>query len=637
MNEYSNPAQAEFMNTYVPIPFEQLYKLGAQAKADVETSAAQLGSAVSKWSEFKSPSQKDTQTWYDATVGRAKPLIEEMSNNMDLIKSAEGRARINSIINNVDVAKLSALRQSAQGLEERRKVDQQLMLSGKYNPDWHNVDYTGYDTTQQGTFNDTTPIAYKSVLELASPYYKDLQPRLISHGTRYDKYGITAEDVKSVANRSFNDIYNTPEGQMHMRTLMAKNPGMTSDQAKTALYNEVVQSHAAMVSSKDVVNEYGLAAYKQALSSQAQLQLAREKAALKAQTSPSGSTPLTNKLQIEGLNHYQNVAGQTTATPEQMTKINDYASQITAAKSKGDVITANILSTQAGNYINGLQRQHTQSVLTPIYQRYAGTPKSSQMRNGRMVSTYTVDQQYHGTKAVMDRLTHSISAEGVNAIKTGFITGKASGINANEYDINTRNLVLPQALVGQMIGLGKTSDVFKRMFETGAVKGARMELSNEAVTTGGKEYLKVKVHIPHWGLPGIHDKNIPIAGAGSDSETFKSVYSDVSPGTVNAFNLFKQRYKPDSRVVRSDTGVSYTTRPDATTGGMVTTTKESEKDTRRSNYVDYTIDALLPIPDEGSVAETINNTYNKKTISSAYAKQNALGVEAGAYDEDSLW
>ena len=48
MNEYSNPAQAEFMNTYVPIPFEQLYKLGAQAKADVETSAAQLGSAVSK-------------------------------------------------------------------------------------------------------------------------------------------------------------------------------------------------------------------------------------------------------------------------------------------------------------------------------------------------------------------------------------------------------------------------------------------------------------------------------------------------------------------------------------------------------------------------------------------------------------
>ena len=624
MNEYSNPAQAEFINTYVPIPFEQLYKLGAQAKADVETSAAQLGSAVSKWSEFKSPSQKDTQAWYDATIGRAKPLIEEMSNNMDLMKSAEGRARINSIINNVDAAKLSALRQSADSLEERRKIDQQLMLAGKYNPDWHKVDYAGYDTSTQGTFSDTTPIAYKSVLELASPYYKDLQPHLISHGTRYDKYGITKEDIQSVANRSFNDIYNTPEGQMHMRTLMSKNPGMTPEQAKTALYNEVVQSHSAMVSSKDVVNEYGLAAYKQALSTQAQLQVAREKAALKAKTTPGGAAPLTDKLTIEGLDHYQKVAGQTTATPEQVNKINNYASQITAARAKGDIITANTLTSQADNYINGIKRQHTQSVLTPIYQRYAGTPASTQMRGGKMVPTYTVDQQYHGTKAVIDRLTHPISAEGVNAIKTGFITGKATGIGGNQYDVNTRNLVLPQALVGQMIGLGKTSDTFKRMFETGTVKGARMELTNEAVTTGGKEYLKVKVHIPHWGLPAIHDTSI-------------DVYSGASPQSANAFKLFKQRYKPDTNLVKSETGVSYTTRPDSATGEMVTTTKQTEKDARRSNYVDYTIDALLPIPNEGSVAETINNTYNKKTISSAYAKQNALGVEAEAYDEDSLW
>lgn len=635
MNEYSNPAQAEFMNTYVPIPFEQLYKLGAQAKADVETSAAQLGSAVSKWSEFKSPSQKDTQAWYNATIGRAKPIIEEMSNNMDLMKSAEGRAKINSIINNVDAAKLSALRQSAESLGERRKIDQQLMLSGKYNPDWHKVDYAGYDTTTQGVFSDTTPIAYKSVLELASPYYKDLQPHLISHGTRYDKYGITKEDVQGVANRSFNDIYNTPEGQMHMRTLMSKNPGMTPEQAKTALYNEVVQSHAAMVSSKDVVNEYGLAAYKQSLSTQAQLAVAREKAALKAQSTPGGATPLTDKLAIEGLDHYQKVAGQTTATPEQMNKINSYASQINAAKSKGDVITANMLTTQAENYINGIKRQHTQSVLTPIYQRYAGTPASTQIRGGRVVPTYTVDQQYHGTKAVIDRLTHPISAEGVSAIKTGYITGKPMGTNGNEYEVNTRNLVLPQALVGQIIGLGKTSDTFKRMFETGTVKGARMELTNEAVTTGGKEYLKVKVHIPHWGLPAIHDKDLPISNKIDDESV--GVYSGASPQSVNAFKLFKQRYKPDTRVVKSETGISYTTRPDSATGEMVTTTKQTEKDARRSNYVDYTIDALLPIPNEGSVAETINNTYNKKTISSAYAKQNALGVEAGAYDEDSLW
>jgi hypothetical protein len=35
-NYYDQPAQASFMNTYVPIPFDELYRLGASAKADVE-------------------------------------------------------------------------------------------------------------------------------------------------------------------------------------------------------------------------------------------------------------------------------------------------------------------------------------------------------------------------------------------------------------------------------------------------------------------------------------------------------------------------------------------------------------------------------------------------------------------------
>ncbi len=38
-----------------------------------------------------------------------------------MIKTAEGRSKIYSAINNVDRAKLSMLRQSAEGLRERQK------------------------------------------------------------------------------------------------------------------------------------------------------------------------------------------------------------------------------------------------------------------------------------------------------------------------------------------------------------------------------------------------------------------------------------------------------------------------------------------------------------------------------------
>ena len=41
INRYDTPAQAEFINTYVPIPFEQLYTLGRDAKAEVDKAIAE--------------------------------------------------------------------------------------------------------------------------------------------------------------------------------------------------------------------------------------------------------------------------------------------------------------------------------------------------------------------------------------------------------------------------------------------------------------------------------------------------------------------------------------------------------------------------------------------------------------------
>ena len=62
VSRYDTPAQAEFINTYVPIPFEQLYTLGKEAKADVDKALDEQSSALAKWSEFKSPSAVDIDT-----------------------------------------------------------------------------------------------------------------------------------------------------------------------------------------------------------------------------------------------------------------------------------------------------------------------------------------------------------------------------------------------------------------------------------------------------------------------------------------------------------------------------------------------------------------------------------------------
>ena len=47
VNRYDRPAEAQFINTYVPLPFQQLYTLGKEANARVDKAIADLYSQKS--------------------------------------------------------------------------------------------------------------------------------------------------------------------------------------------------------------------------------------------------------------------------------------------------------------------------------------------------------------------------------------------------------------------------------------------------------------------------------------------------------------------------------------------------------------------------------------------------------------
>lgn len=140
VNRYDNPAQAQFIDTYVPIPFEQLYTLGKQANERVDKALADYRTAANTWADFQSQSMKDMQIWDAETRGKVLPIIDQAAKNPEVIKSMEWQMALQSAINNVDRAKLSALRQSAANFEAYNKIKQALIASGKYNPLWHDRD-----------------------------------------------------------------------------------------------------------------------------------------------------------------------------------------------------------------------------------------------------------------------------------------------------------------------------------------------------------------------------------------------------------------------------------------------------------------------------------------------------------------
>lgn len=239
-NRFDKPIESEYISQYTPIPFEQLYAIGKANNERVDKAYQDLGNQFTKWSEFRSPSAVDTKRWYDLTVGAGQDIVNKLAANPDLIKTAEGRSLIQSFINTRPYNELSQLQQSREGLLQRQKVNQQLMLSGKYNPLWHEVDFTNYNTLDSGVFNDVAPLAYKSEVDLVKPYVDNLKPGFIRQEGAYDWIGVSSERTDQEIANNISAIYNTPEAQKHIQVLIQQ--GYTPEQANALFANRIYRA-----------------------------------------------------------------------------------------------------------------------------------------------------------------------------------------------------------------------------------------------------------------------------------------------------------------------------------------------------------------------------------------------------------
>ena len=599
MNEYSNPAQAQFINTYVPIPFEQLYNLGVQAKQDVEKAVEKVGTTVSKWSEFESPSQADTKAWYDATIGKVKPLINEMANNMDLMKSAEGRARMNALINNVDVASLSAIKQSAENMKQRQKLDQEMMVRGMYNPAWHKVDYANYSTVKQGTFNDMSPIAYKDIPSLAEPYFKDVTKRYLGTKNNREYYGVAKEDVEKAAQMSFNDIYNTPEAQMHMKVMMQNNPNLTPEKAKEQLYKEVVQSQMAKVKVTDINPD------------QVALEQMRENAAnfraslaarAKGETTGGITGSLSNKdlytkIQQSGIQREGLVHSNEPGWVNNKLKIENATQILANAKAKGDITTANAAYQEiqrAERDINQLQRKHVKQT----YEAFSQPQWAGQWTKN---STTAVGK---GTKAVIDEYTHNGSAAASEKIIEA-LGGVRKSTHDNKFIMNTSRLIAPTDFVlDQMTNKRRAKNEFINILKSGNARDVTVEPTNELVTYGGRSYVKVRANIPDYEL-----KRLGLS-AGSWDKVLKEMYNaDKSP--------------------TSESKVDVSEKYDEEGNKMTTTRRTSNAPGGAGTYNTYSLDMLLPV-EPGLQQEAAGSYYNQEVIGTSGASKRFSRVEAAA-------
>lgn len=247
-NMYDQAAQAQFINTYVPINFGELYRIGAAQKQAVDQAAEQFTTQLQKFGEFRSPSRVDTENYYNMTIDREdfQNAINQMVSNPDYMKDASNRAQLQSLINSVDYAALSQLKESAYYQRMGLQIRAKMKAEGRLKDSWDKSDIANYDTLGTGKiFDDITPVAYMNLNELSTPYFNDLKPGFLGtdyvNGTRYIVTGNNMEDLIAVATAKFNDLIDTPQGQKYFEEYLAMNNG-DANAAKSQFINAVAQS-----------------------------------------------------------------------------------------------------------------------------------------------------------------------------------------------------------------------------------------------------------------------------------------------------------------------------------------------------------------------------------------------------------
>lgn len=239
-NMYDQAAQAQFINTYAPINFGELYRIGAAQKAAIDEAAQQFGAQLQRFNEFQSPSLIDTQRYYDLTVGRNdfQNAINQMVSNPDALKDAAFRSQLQSMINSVDYAALSNLKSSRDAMLKRQEINQRLMLENRFNLLWHDVDFANYDTLgSKKIFDDITPLPYMSVRELVEPYVNNLKGEFLGSKNGFLWNGVTNEMTDAQLQKNLSSIQNTPQYQKYLETYQKM--GLNPEQAQQQLLNEI--------------------------------------------------------------------------------------------------------------------------------------------------------------------------------------------------------------------------------------------------------------------------------------------------------------------------------------------------------------------------------------------------------------
>ena len=566
-NRYDRAAEAPIMNTYVPINFGELYRIGQAQRQAVEQAANEFTNTVSKFGEFQSPSAVDTQRYYENSLGKIRDLIDEAATNPDAMKDANFRARLNSRIANLDYATLSNLKQSREGMLARQKANQELMIKGMYNPLWHDVDFTNYNTVDSGIFNDIAPLAYKSEVDLVRPYVDNLKASFMGVKDGWIHQGVSTYRTDYEIQRNLSSIQNTPEYQKHLEVLQRQ--GFSRQDAEEQLNRTLITAGREF-------------AYDQAQRDPWWIESAKiqARAAAAAKNNPNNLLNLTEQVHMDSRRRiYENF---TDMTPEEMNAVTRHG-------------------------INVLSKDRRDAVLKQL--------DPSVMQDKLRNSFESVYSHTRSRNAAIDYVINAFSSPldpdtAIDIYGKYGTTGKKDS-NGNYIGKKSSDFILQDELAFSMLGdvnqLGTQTArnaIFTDMWNNGEFNNFIISPETKQVTDGGQTYQTKYAFIP---LNQFNKDKFFTSSGKDDDENARSLYDAVKEAGLEVVTL-NNSDTSGSVVVRLDNR-------DNIDSKSITTKNDTE-------YVMVPVATVIPSSGQAAVAADIQFQNSRRTGTDMNVMQN---------------
>lgn len=222
---FDQPAQAQFVNTYVPIPFQEILQAGQARQNRYDINRSSFEKMAAEADELRAIPESADEAYIEGTVIPVMKQISDQYATQDYGDPEVVRNISRQIRSNIDRRRVANIQQSYAGYQDYVKDIQELALKGTPMPGALVSDVTDYDTSIEGVFSGRAE-AGLDFRKTTKEFFDDVKPinlgiRDIAPGQSGLVHGVSLERLKEHAKNNATVWANTPAGNQKIRELRA--------------------------------------------------------------------------------------------------------------------------------------------------------------------------------------------------------------------------------------------------------------------------------------------------------------------------------------------------------------------------------------------------------------------------------